>query len=30
MAAYEDPENWPEVDELKRQIIFHKSEEKRL
>ena len=30
MAPYEDPENWPEVDELKRQIIFHKSEEKRL
>lgn len=30
MAQYEDPENWPEVDQLKSSIIFHQAEEKRL
>ena len=30
MEPYEDPENWPEVDELKGRIIFHRTEEKRL
>lgn len=30
MAQYEDPDNWPEVDVLKSQILFHQSEEKRI
>jgi hypothetical protein len=30
MKAYEDPENWPEVDVLRASIIFHQNEEKRL
>jgi hypothetical protein len=30
MAAYENPENWPDVEQLRASIIFHKNEEKRL
>jgi dynein heavy chain, axonemal len=30
MAQYDDPENWPDVDTLRGQILFHQSEEKRL
>ena len=30
MAKYEDPENWPDVAELKASIIFHQAEEKRI
>jgi dynein heavy chain len=30
MEPFEDPENWPEPDELKSSIIFHQNEEKRL
>ena len=30
MAPYEDPENWPEVEELRARIVFHQKEEKRL
>ena len=30
MAVFDDPENWPEPDELKSSIIFHQNEEKRL
>jgi len=30
MAPYEDPENWPEVDELKSRVLFHRAEEKRI
>lgn len=30
MAQWDDPEDWPEVDQLRADIIFHKAEEKRL
>lgn len=30
MAAYEDPENWPDVDTLRGSILFHRGEEERL
>lgn len=30
MAQWVDPEDWPEVEVLKADIIFHKAEEKRL
>jgi len=30
MAQWADPEDWPEVEVLKADIIFHKAEEKRL
>jgi hypothetical protein len=30
MEPYEDPENWPEVDVLRGQVIFHRKEEERL
>jgi len=30
MAQYEDPDNWPEVDQLRASIIFHQNEEKRI
>jgi hypothetical protein len=30
MAQWADPEDWPEVDVLKNDIVFHLAEEKRL
>lgn len=30
ISQWDDPEDWPEVDVLKNDIIFHKAEEKRL
>ena len=30
MEPYEDPENWPEVEELKSRVLFHREEEKRI
>ena len=30
MAPFENPENWPDVDQLRASIIFHQNEEKRL
>jgi hypothetical protein len=30
MSVYADPEDWPEVDVLRSDIIFHRAEEKRL
>jgi len=30
MEQYDDPENWPDVETLRAQIVFHISEEKRI
>jgi hypothetical protein len=30
MEPYEDPENWPDVDQLRAQVVFHLKEEERL